>query len=96
MPIFTRTQGRAWGYRDSMDIAVLVDGLKGRDPAAIDFGLRALGLLFFLLFSFVAIGLGMVDAGETSGWGFVAFVVLFLGLIAQQTALSYSRRKEGQ
>ena len=77
-----------------MDISDLVEGMKARDPAAINFGQRALGLLFFVLFSFLAIGLGMVDAGVSAGWAFVAFVGLFFALIAQQTALSYSLRKK--
>jgi len=89
-----RSKGRSWSYGDSMDISDLVEGMKARDPAAINFGQRALGLLFFVLFSFLAIGLGMVDAGVSAGWAFVAFVGLFFALIAQQTALSYSLRKK--
>lgn len=89
-----KSKGRSWSYADSMDISDLVEGMKASDPAAINFGQRALGLLFFVLFAFLAIGFGMVDAGESAGWGFVGFVGLFFGLIAQQTALSYSLRKK--
>jgi hypothetical protein len=89
-----RSRGRSWSYGDSMDISDLVEGMKASDPAALHFGQRALGLLFFVLFAFLAIGFGMVDAGVSAGWGFVGFVGLFFGLIAQQTALSYSLRKK--
>jgi hypothetical protein len=89
-----RSKGRSWSYGDSMDISDLVEGMKARDASAINFGQRALGLLSFVLFAFLAVGFGMVDAGVSAGWGFVGFVMLFCGLIVQQTALSYSLRKK--
>ena len=85
-----------WSHRDSMNVSDLVEGLRARNAAAINFGQRALGLLGFVAFAFLAIGFGLVDAGESAGWVFVAFVGLLFGVLVQQTALSYSKRRTRQ
>jgi hypothetical protein len=92
--IFARTRGVSASYSDSMDIWTMILGLLARDQEAIDFALRALGVLGFVLSGFLAMAFAMLAHGVSAGWGFLMFVGVFFGVIVQQTAISYGNRKK--
>jgi hypothetical protein len=92
--IAARSRGVSASFSESMDIAEMFEGLRTGERKQVDFALRALGILGFVLSSFLALGFGLVWSGSSAGWGFVGFVVLFLGLFVQQTFVSYGKRRK--
>ena len=82
-PNWTKLAARSTGVSaelsESMKASEIIPRLRARDPQAIDFVLRSGGLAVFGISTFLAIGSGMVAYGSDAGWGFLIFVVIFVG-----------------
>jgi hypothetical protein len=79
-----KMKGIAGFFRISYSIPEFYQKLRSGDPQTIRVTLLFFGGIFFVLNTFLAIGTGLVESGDSNGWlviGFVAFfIILTVGL----------------
>jgi hypothetical protein len=92
--IYANTKGVEVSYYDTMDVYDLWQGFKAHDARCITMLWAITGLAGFASCTFLAISFGLLAHSNGAGWGFLIFMIFFLGILTINIPKYYFRQKK--